>query len=113
MDKVLDTVKKVLGVPLEDTFFDSDIVLHTNMALTTAFQLGATDAPFICDEETVWSDIMPECGLLSLMKTYIPAKVRTTFDPPTSSAVAEALKNSIAELEFRIVVQVGDGEVRI
>ena len=40
--------------------------------------------------------------MLEVVKTYIHFKVKSMFDPPTSSALIEANKNIIAELEWRI-----------
>ena len=43
---------------------------------------------------------------LAGVKTYIYLKVRLVFDPPQSSAAMEAIKQNIAELEWRLNVTV-------
>ena len=39
---------------------------------------------------------------LNLVKSYVHMKVRLMFDPPTSSAVTDAINKTISELEWRI-----------
>ncbi len=41
------------------------------------------------------------------VREYIYLKVRCVFDPPTSSSVADAMKKSMDELEWRLLVQTG------
>lgn len=111
MDSILTSVKKMLGIPAEHKQFDPDIIFHINTVFTILNQLGVgPEAGFsISDESAVWTDFVSDTRLESI-KSYMYAKVRMIFDPPTSTPVSEALNNVIKELEWRINVTVDPGE---
>ena len=104
-NSILLTIKKLLGIPEDVTAFDTDIIVAINTAMSSASQLGFGDFKVsysISGSSETWSDYIGEETNLEMLKTYIYLKTRLLFDPPQSSAVMEAFKNSIGELEFRI-----------
>ena len=106
-NSILLSVKKVLGIYPDDTSFDADIIMHINSAFMVLNQLGVGQEKgfSIIDKFALWSDFIPEDNAnFEAVKTYIGAKVRLIFDPPTSSIVAEALKETVKEFEFRLNV---------
>lgn len=106
---ILNSVKKLLGIDPLICAFDLDIIMHVNSVFIILYQMGVTDEPFsISDATTTWADYLGEADNLELIKTYVGAKVRQMFDPP-SGAVAEALYKTIEELEWRISVEVDKG----
>lgn len=111
-DSILLSVKKVCGIQADCTDFDTDIIMHINTAFLTLNQLGVGPAKgfSILDESALWSDYLPEDNPnFEAVKTYIGSKVRLIFDPPTSSIVAETLKEVTKELEFRLNVEAETG----
>ena len=109
MDSILSSVKKICsGIAEDDESFDVDIIIHTNSVFSILNQLGVgpTDGFSIKDKSTLWTDYIPETDelykKLEDVKTYIGLTVRLIFDPPQGSASIEALKQLIAELEWRI-----------
>lgn len=111
-DSILLSVKKVCGIHPDCTDFDTDIIMHINTAFLTLNQLGVGPAKgfSIADKDALWLDYMPEDNPnFEAVKTYVGAKVRLVFDPPTSSIVAEALKEVTKELEFRLNVEAETG----
>ena len=108
MDSILTSVKKQLGIAEEYTHFDPDIIMHINSAFSILNQLGVgpPNGFSISDDSSNWTDFIGDSKKLELVKTYVGLKVRLIFDPPTSSAVMEAIKQNIAELEWRISVTV-------
>lgn len=111
MDSILTSIKKLLGITEEYTHFDADIVMHINSVFTILCQLGVgPESGFsISDASAVWSDFLPDNSNLELVKSYMYQKVRLLFDPPQSSALLDAMKQSISELEWRINVQAESG----
>lgn len=111
-DSILTSVKKLLGIDKEYTHFDHDIIIHINSTFMILGQLGIKQAIgfVITGKEETWDELMPDGSTLSAVKSYIPLKVRLLFDPPTSSAVKEAIQNMINELEWRLNVAVDPGE---
>ena len=76
------------------------------MAFMVLYQLGVgPKTPFtIEDASATWSDFMGDSTDLAGVKTYVFLKVKLVFDPPQSSAAMEAIKQNIAELEWRLNV---------
>lgn len=108
MDSILTSIKKLLGITEDYEHFDQDVIMHINSALSVLTQLGVGPEAgfFIEDSSAIWSDFVGNTSKLELIKTYIYLKVRLVFDPPTSSAVIDAINRQISELEWRINVTV-------
>ena len=101
---ILTSIKKLLGIAEEDTSFDQDIIMHINTVFAILSQLGVgpTNGFLIEDDGAIWSDYLGNVTNLELVKSYIYMKVRSMFDPPTSSILADAMNKNISELEWRI-----------
>lgn len=106
MESILTSIKKLLGITEEYTHFDADLTMHINSVLSILTQLGVgPEKGFsIKDEDAVWTDFIPANSNLELVKSYMHHKVKLLFDPPLGSAVIEAMKQTISELEWRILV---------
>ena len=107
MESILTSIKKLLGVAEEYTEFDADITMHINTTFGVLTQLGVgpPEGFFIEDKTAIWDDYIADDPVLChMVKTYIHKKVQLLFDPPDRGAVMEALKNTIAELEWRLNV---------
>lgn len=102
MEKVLETVRKILGGDMIDRHFDPEIIIHINTTIATLDQLGVTFTKRIVDEDTTWDELVPDTQPIEWIKTYIPCKVKMIFDPPTGSSAMSALEKVIDECEFRI-----------
>ena len=109
MDSILTSTKKLSGVSESCPHFDDQIVAYINSVFLVLKQLGVgpTEGFVITDESMIWSDFLPDNIVLrEATKSYMAAKVRLQFDPPTSSSHLEALKSTIAEDEWRANVEV-------
>ena len=106
-DSILDTIKQLLGIQSDYTAFDTDIIVHINSAFMVLNQLGVgpTECFSIDGSGEEWAEFVDESIDLEAVKTYIYLKVRTIFDPPSSSVVMEAMNKNISELEWRLNVQ--------
>lgn len=111
MESILTSIKKLLGIAEEDTNFDRDLIMHINSVFMILTQLGVGPSKgfSIKDENDVWSDFIPEQSSLEAVKSYVCMKVRLMFDPPLSSAVADAINRNISELEWRLNVGAENG----
>lgn len=103
-DSILISIKKLLGLTADDTAFDMDIIMHINSVFMILRQLGiGPEEGFkIEDKDATWDDYVDEEDNLEAVRTYIYLKVKLIFDPPLSSAVIEANKQMINELEWRL-----------
>lgn len=108
-ESILDNIKQMLGIESLTTEFDLDICSAINSAFFTLFQLGISlTEPFQITETTTWNELTTTAPK-EVIREYIYLKVRLVFDPPSSSFVAEALKDRISELEFRLNIHVDTG----
>ena len=107
MDSILTSIKKMLGIIEDDESFDIDIIIHINTAFSTLTQLGVgpKDGVIIRDKTTLWTEFIDDIRLENV-KSYVYLKVRQVFDPPTNSAVLDAISRQISELEWRMNVTV-------
>lgn len=101
------TVKKMLGIAEEYHAFDLDIITNINSVFLTLNQLGVgTVDPYqITGETETWNDFQGETVIPGL-QTYVYLKTRLAFDPPTNSFLVDNIQKQIAELEWRMNVQV-------
>ena len=106
MESILTSIKKLLGIDEEHENFDPDIIVHINSVFMILNQLGVgpSEGFSIQDSKSVWSDFMPSGSNLEAVKSYMHLKVKLMFDPPSSSAVMDAINRTIAELEWRLNV---------
>jgi len=105
MDSILQSIKKLLGLDENYDAFDDDVMMHINSVLMILTQLGVgpKNGFSVTGEEETWGDYLGEdISKLSAVKTYVYLKVKTMFDPTSSSVVNEATKEMLKELEWRL-----------
>lgn len=109
---ILDSIKKLLGIPSEVTEFDTDILIHINSVFSILTQLGVGPSSgfSIEDSSSEWSDFIGDDARLSDVKSFVYLKTRLLFDPPASSAAMDAMNRMASELEWRINVSVDPKE---
>ncbi len=88
----------------DDTTFDIDMVIHINAAFAILHQLGVGPANVygISGPQNKWEDFSADPKIVDLARMYVYLKVRTIFDPPPSSSVADSINQTIKELEWRL-----------
>ena len=106
MESILTSIKKLLGIVEEYDHFDADIIMHINSVFMVLTQLGVgpPEGFMIEDETATWNDFLQGATNLDAVKSYIHLKVKLLFDPPSNSAVIEAMNNMIKEFEWRLNV---------
>lgn len=114
-EKILSSIKKLLGLNDSVTVFDNDIAIHINTVFANLSQMGVgpQDAEGknigfrISTGEEVWGDFTANDVFIENVKTYVYIKVKMIFDPPTSSALIDAYNAQAKELEWRLYIQEG------
>jgi len=106
-DSILNTTKKILGIEADYTAFDEDIMMHINSVFATLNQMGIgpDDGFWIDDASATWDSFTMGDRKLNSVKTYVYLRVRLLFDPPTTSYLIGALKEQVAEFEWRLNVK--------
>lgn len=107
-ESILTTIKKKLGLSKTYTAFDTDIITNINTSLMRLGMLGVGPSTGfrITGFNETWEDFIGDRIDLEGIKDFIYIKARIVFDPPTSSAALQALKDEAKELEFCLNVQV-------
>lgn len=108
-ESILTSVKKGVGGIIEaDEAFDDDIIMCINTVFSELTQMGVgpKQGYQITDKTAVWSDFVGSDPRLNMVRTFTVLSVRMAFDPPTNGTVAQAYEKQIAELGWRLNVQV-------
>lgn len=113
MEGILATIKRLLGIDVYCTDFDTDVIVHINSAFMVLNQLGVgpPEGFTITGNTEKWTDFIGTTAGIESVKTYIYLKVKLVFDPPQSSAAMESINRMIRELEWRLNVAVDPAPV--
>ena len=115
-EKILTTIKNLLGLGETYDPFDAQILVHINAAFAAIAQIGApVGRNTWVGAETTWEQILntqPTITFgdisrevtMNLLMNLVHLKVWLMFDPPTSGIVTNSVKERIQELEFRVYV---------
>lgn len=106
MESILTSVKKYIGIAEDDTNFDVDVIMHINTAFAVLRQLGVGPSSVfkITDKTKNWAEFTSDEEELAMAQSYVYERVKLKFDPPSSSALLQALKESVTESEWRLNV---------
>lgn len=108
-ENIIDSIKEYVGISDVDSAFDQDIVLHINTVFSTLYQLGiGKSSPYhINTEDTAtWAELFSEySNCVDFIKEYTFLRVRLLFDPPTNSYIMDSLKQTIQEMEYRLLME--------
>ena len=107
MDSILDSIKKNLGIPLEETHFDGELTIHINSNISVLKQLGVGNPSFVVYDNTdLWSEFIDIDDIIPMATMFVYLKTKLIFDPPLSGTVIDAFKSQISETEWRIIEKV-------
>lgn len=103
---ILNSIKKVSGLNIDDDSFDIDVIMHINSVFSDLTQLGiGPDEGFeIEDDTTTWDAFVGVDKELNSVKTYIYLRLRLIFDPPATSYAIDSMHKQIEKLEWRLNV---------
>lgn len=106
LTSILDSMKTALDVPVSDDTYDEELLMGINTIFFTLNQLGVgPETPFnIEDNSTEWTDFISDIETIAMVKTYMQLRLKLLFDPPSNSSLATAMKEQVAEYEWRMNV---------
>jgi hypothetical protein len=103
VESILGSIKQMLGIEAEDINFDQELIIYINGALMIMKQLGVgTSGYTITDNTSTWKNFIGTRTDLELIKPAVYLRVRLIFDPPQNSFLVAAIKEQIAEYDWRI-----------
>lgn len=110
MESILTSTKKLAGVMKEYEHFDDDFIMYVNSVFLVLKQLGVgpSEGFVVTDANDTWHDFMPNDSdriLRESVKSYMGAKVRLKFDPPSNASHLKALQDTVDEFEWRSYIE--------
>ena len=110
-ESILNSIKKLLGVTLDNTVFDDVIALHINTVLANLISKGIgpqENGYQITSSANTWNEFLGEKPLLiQNVKSYVYIKVKLLFDPPQNNAMKEAFESQAKEIEYLVYTEKG------
>jgi hypothetical protein len=106
---ILNAIKKLLGIDVEDDSFDEDIKININTSILSLSQMGigSPNGFIVTSADQKWDNYIPDKTInLEGVKTYIYLKTKLIFDPPASQTIIQAIESTLKELEFRMMLAV-------
>ena len=117
MTSILDSIKIMLGNSVDDTNFDTELIIFINGALAIINKLGVGPIGYkISDNSNTWDEFLGDRTDLEEVKTNVYLRVRLAFDPPQNSFLVTSIKEQIMESTWYIELYhkenttVGEGE---
>ena len=110
-DSILDTTKLLLGVEPDDDSFDVELITHINSIFFVLRQLGLgpINGFEIKDKNDLWSTFIG-AELILGVKSYMGMRVKLLFDTPATGPLTTALENQVAQMEWRLNMQMEEVE---
>lgn len=108
-DPILENVKALIGIEIDNLGFDAEVLTHLNSARSILVHLGVDALDIDVDESTEWVDT-GSTTLNALCRHYLAIKTKQLFDPSASESIGRAVVDTINQLEGRIEFEVQEVE---
>ena len=115
-ESILRSVAKYCQVGDDDEYFDPELIAIINNHLSQLHQLGAliNDSFMIVSDEQTWAGVInPDPRVMAPSIQYVQIRSKLDFNPPSSSFLITALKESYIEDEQRIRMALDDIEAGV
>lgn len=100
-DTILNSIKTLLGLQIEETHFDAEILMITNSVIDSLSIVGiGPEEGFTVEGSSEWSSYIDDEIMTGSVRNLIYMKVRMVFDPPTNSFLVESYNSQIEKLEY-------------
>lgn len=109
---ILKTIRVFIGLSVDDSSFDTDIIIHANSAFMVLQQLGLGSNDFfrVTGTKELWIDFDSKISRFEMIKEYVCLRVKIILDPPSNASVLEAIKETIKEDQWRLNLEVEEGD---
>lgn len=106
-DSILKTVKENNDIEVDDDSFDKSIISYINSSISTLSQLGVGVPGFrVTGDSETWDQYITDIVQLGFVKDYISKHVMLSFNPPRSQFLIKNVQDQLAELTYRLNLQV-------
>ena len=102
MDSILDDIKQVCNIDIDDTSFDRDIKLFISTSIARMHTLGfkvPSGFSIDLDPPAIWNDLTLhyDPNLQGVFQAYIIQTCQLAFDPPGNSFLVASLERQITQ----------------
>lgn len=110
-EKILDTIKEMLGIVIEDTSFDNELLSFINASVSELWQIGVGPGDgFLVDLNSVWSDFVTDPIVMAEARQFVFCKTKLVFDPPGNSFICDGLEKTKDEAYWRLYIMADEEE---
>lgn len=107
-NSILKDVRLAMGLNDDSSEFDTELLMHTNAALSVLNQNGVGNVIIVSDERTTWKDFQDVSAIdgnkhFQLIPLFVTLSTKIIFDPPPPSTV-EHYSKSIDGILWRLKV---------
>lgn len=109
---VLEDIRAAVGLTKDTVDFDTDLLMHINVALGTLLQNGVILPVMVTDATTTWGDLKDPLRLkgneyFHMIPLFVMLSTKLVFDPPPPSAVETYGRNK-DEILWRLKIAYED-----
>lgn len=106
MEKILASIKSMLGVEQSIDAFDNELIMHINAAISELTQGGVgPQNGFTVTTSSTWSEFSDKVTVVSPSREYVFCKTKLIWDPPTNSFICDALSKRAEECYWRAYIE--------
>lgn len=104
-EKILDTIKEMLGIVIEDHSFDNELLSFINGSFMELWQIAVgPDSGYSINANSKWSDFTDEQLVMNEAKQFVFCQVKLIFDPPSNSFICDSLQKRKDEAYWRLYI---------
>lgn len=105
-DSILLSISEIVGVHKDYDDFDDQLIIHTNTVLQLLVQKGiGKEGVFVQNDQLTWNDFLKDHQVnVRCVISWAGLKVKSLFDPPSNPTLANALNESLKELEWMFYI---------
>lgn len=101
-ERILDSIKSMLGIDELCDEFDNDIIISINSAFSELTQIGVgPDESFEIKGHELWSDFISSAKL-NMVKEFVYNRTKLNFDPPSNSFLVNTIEKRLDVLAWRL-----------
>lgn len=106
-DSILNSIKELLNLPIEDPTFDKQLIELINAEFSTIQQLGVgpLDEFLVEDKTTKWSAFIEQTKYIQMVRTAVWIGVKIIFDPPPTGPATAAFERRLNEVQWRLRIE--------
>lgn len=104
-ESILNTIKQLMPISIDDTSFDDELIpsINTSLWMLSQIGVGSNEGFSIKDSTAKWSDFISNIEMFESAKTFVYVKTKILFDASSmSSYVIDSMERMASEIEWKL-----------